>query len=171
MSRVQILTKTHFWWFYGWNFNASVKSKMDQCVEWFLTFCFTLGRKKICTCFNFNGGSFIYLKLRDFDVGLHLEVFWSSWYQASSRAHALTRSSYWFESGSCPKSVKLLIWVGRTNIVKLQVTEVVRVGAIGNSRAFLAKDTMVRIAHALHCLWARFPHKGNLFMISDYGLI
>ena len=30
-------------------------------------FLFYIG-KNICVCFNLNGGSFIYLKLRDFDV-------------------------------------------------------------------------------------------------------
>ena len=129
MSRVQILTKTHFWWFYGWNFNASVKSKMDQCVEWFLTFCFTLGRKKICTCFNFNGGSFIYLKLRDFDVRFVFTL--------TRRFLKFLMSSFYLDS------IGQLIWVG------LLVTEAVRIELSETCTLFLDKDMTMQIARVV----------------------
>ena len=91
---------------------------------------FYIGRK-ICLCFKFNGGSFIYLKLKDFDISFFFTLgsflkFLKSIVESSYYPHliglwisvgvtSLSWSGYLFESGYYLELIELLM----TKVVKL----------------------------------------------------
>ena len=64
--------------------------------------------KTFCACFNFNGGDFVYLKLRAFDV--HIFIWTSKFLKLSttldglSRTTALGRATTLSQSGNCFES-------------------------------------------------------------------
>ena len=91
--------------------------------------------KKICVCFNFNGGSFRYLKLKGL---MSDKCFWfrSFWCRALNQTTTLNQSGY------CNQRVGLL------------VAEALSVG-LSETRAFY-QSLMAQIARALHYLWPRF---------------
>ena len=127
-------------------------------------FLFYIG-KKICACFNFNGGSFYISKTCRFwliflldSVGL---LPWLGWAIVLSWATALSWSGYLLSVGLLPS----VGWATCDRVCQSWATKSLCV--------FLDKDLTVQMArslwkHALHYLWVWFPHHASLWFGSKY---